>query len=351
MKKALRYHAPTIEFYDDSVNTVDAPEWVQLMRVGIFYDLRYGTIKVSEDTFLNFMKNFESNVRGVDLAIDYSHESWAEAAGWIRELELRESNTELWARVEWTPEGRRKVKGKEFRYLSADFTLNYEDNETLRTFGPVLYGAGLTNRPLIKDMAPTIALHELTEKERNDMEELIKAISEMQKAQTAQFSELTKQLSDFVAAQKPANEPAQEIQAGEDKEDDMAKMKKKLEDLMGENKSLKEQLAKLSADKKASERSAEFDKLMSEGRAVEAQRQAFCEGNMDEFVKLSANVNLKPAGHGNAPAEIEVEFADDAVKALTDKADEMVKSEGIEFAQAMSKVIDLNPELARKAGH
>ena len=44
--------------------------------------------------------------------------------------------------------------------MSPDFTFNYVDNETLNEYGPTLFGAGLTNRPVIKNMEPVIQLSE-----------------------------------------------------------------------------------------------------------------------------------------------------------------------------------------------
>jgi len=46
------------------------------------------------------------------------------------------------------------VKGRGFKYLSADYTENFQDNEKRAQHGPLLFGAGLTIRPVIKGNEP-----------------------------------------------------------------------------------------------------------------------------------------------------------------------------------------------------
>ncbi|WP_230368805.1 phage protease [Paludibacterium denitrificans] len=56
--------------------------------------------------------------------------------------------------MEWTEFGIEAVKERGFQYLSAEYSENYQDNEQGRTHGPVLLGAGLTVRPVIKRLDP-----------------------------------------------------------------------------------------------------------------------------------------------------------------------------------------------------
>jgi len=92
--------------------------------------------------------------RGVDLVIDYEHQSLqgerAPAAGWIKDLEARSDG--LWARVEWTRQARDYLLSKEYRYFSPVLRL---DPETRRPLA--LLHLGLTNVPAIKRLAPLVA--------------------------------------------------------------------------------------------------------------------------------------------------------------------------------------------------
>lgn len=149
-----------------SLSESDAPEWIQIARVGTFSHPDYGTFTIDNATLASMKKNFDEGTRGVDLALDYSHENLDEAAAWFKALDLRADGKELWAQMLWTPKGKDVVASKEFRYISPEFTFNYEDNEPDQTgkkksFGPTLLGAGLTNRPCIKNMNPVVQLTEI----------------------------------------------------------------------------------------------------------------------------------------------------------------------------------------------
>ena len=92
------------------------PSEVQLLRCGCFFhDGR--EIQITEDDLISMVKNFSEKIRGIDLMIDFSHKSEGEAAGWIKKLSLSEDNNQLWAEVEWTPEGKKNLENKSFKYI------------------------------------------------------------------------------------------------------------------------------------------------------------------------------------------------------------------------------------------
>ncbi len=74
---------------------------------------------------------------------------------------------------------------------SIDFTDNHQDVESLETFGPLLYGFALTNRPFVKGMKPVVQLSddaevpELSEKPRES--EMATAIAPVYFPRTMQF--------------------------------------------------------------------------------------------------------------------------------------------------------------------
>ena len=95
------------------------PEWIRVLPRGTveLSDHREPFL-VDEASLLSMAADFRS--RGVDLVIDYEHQSLqgerAPAAGWIKELEARGDG--LWARVEWTQQARDYLEKKEYRYFS-----------------------------------------------------------------------------------------------------------------------------------------------------------------------------------------------------------------------------------------
>ncbi len=92
--------------------------------------------------------------RGVDLVIDYEHQSLqgerAPAAGWIKDLEARPDG--LWAKVEWTRQAREYLLSKEYRYFSPVLRLDPASRRPL-----ALMHLGLTNVPAIKRLPPLVA--------------------------------------------------------------------------------------------------------------------------------------------------------------------------------------------------
>ncbi|AUH51231.1 hypothetical protein CXB49_10620 [Chromobacterium sp. ATCC 53434] len=126
--------------------------WVTLTREGSFTDPRYGRFDISRDMLLAMVRNFDAGVVGTDIFLDVNHQPGDGAAAKI--LRLAVEGGRLRALVEWTDFGRDAVKGRGFRYLSAEFSENWQDNEQGRLHGPVLLGAGLTVRPVIKRLDP-----------------------------------------------------------------------------------------------------------------------------------------------------------------------------------------------------
>lgn len=180
---------------------------VQLFRIGTFFHSQYGKFDITPEILKAMEGNFKANVRGMDLAIDYSHESEDIAAGWIKSVYLNEDGTQLWAKVDWTPSGAKVIGDKEFRYISPEFSFDYKDNETLKQYGPTLLGAGLTNRPTIKKMEPVV---ELTEFSLADSQN-----EALQKARQARSSQYGIEVTTDSALTPPAGQPTEESKYGD----------------------------------------------------------------------------------------------------------------------------------------
>ena len=261
-----RFQATPILFagIDAAKDANGVPRKVQVLRVGSFLYQddtmdEAEEIEITRETLSSMVTNFEKNVRGVDLAFDYSHKSADRAAGWFKKLFLDASGDELWAEVEWTLPAAQALANKEYRYVSADFNWDYQDNETGKKFGPTLNGAGLTNRPFVKNMAPAMALTE--------------------------GGRVAKKLDE---------------QGGDD---DVKTIKARLEVLEEENKTLRADKAKAAEAQQLAEKKGEFDVMLSEGKVVEAQREPFMKSDMKGFLAKAKKINLSERGSGNDPAE------------------------------------------------
>lgn len=187
--------------------------WVQVLSIGKFKHPVYGTIDITPDRIQKFVDNFNDKVRGIDLDVDYDHKmdpaKGRKAAGWIKELAARANG--LFAKIDWTDEAKQEIGSKNYRYISADFLDKWADQEG-KEHKDVLAGAGLTNRPFLKDMVPVNLSEIVKEDDRMDPElrkVLIKKYNLSDESTEAQILEK-------VNAEKVPDATAAEIKWNED---------------------------------------------------------------------------------------------------------------------------------------
>ena len=167
--KVLRFQDTSAFSQIELAETGKVPNKVQILKVGKFKHQTYGDFEITTKTLSEMKKNFDDNVRGIDVAFDYFHASDKEASGWVEKLELKEGGKELWATVEWTPTASKKLSDRELRYFSPDFAFQWTDPESGVKHSNVLFGGGLTNRPFLKEMQAIVAAED--DEEIQDFEE------------------------------------------------------------------------------------------------------------------------------------------------------------------------------------
>lgn len=143
----VRFLSQAVQLADGATQT-----WVTLTRTGSFNDPRYGNFAITPDMLGQMVANFDNRVLGQDVFIDVSHKPSDGAAGKV--LKLSVEGARLRALVEWTPFGVDAIKQRGFAYLSAEYHEQWKDNEKQQPHGCVLLGAGLTVRPVIKNLDP-----------------------------------------------------------------------------------------------------------------------------------------------------------------------------------------------------
>ena len=314
------------------INADEIADQIQILRVGTFFH-EGKAIEIKKSHLTKMIKNFDDEVRGIDLMLDYSHESEKEAAAWFQELYLSEDGKELWAKVDWTEDGADAVRKKKYRYISADFNFAYVDNEKLKDHGPTLLGAGLTNRPVVKKMNPTIlSEHNNPGEPKMNYEEKFKEAEEKNK----------KLMADMEAMKKDNKD-------NKDKKDD-AKFSEKEADLKKREDAVKLSEEKIETDKKEASKKGEFDTMLSEGKTVEAQRESFMKDDFAEFAKNAGSVNLAEAGNsGNNKDNKFAESETPAQDEIVSLAEKKIKEDGsLSFNEAQGQVLDENKELADK---
>ncbi len=194
----------------------DVPaSWVHALSIGDHKHPLWGLMKFPFERIQRFASNVNNNVRGIDLAIDYSHKASDEAAGWVRKADARDNG--LWLFVEWTKTAAQRIRDKEFRYFSAEFVDEWK-SET-ETFKDVILGGGLTNRPFLKDLLP-VNLSELYEKGKDKEDESME-LTELLK--TLDLSEDASE-EDAVKAIKLLQEPPEPKEKEDPPDPDLIKL-------------------------------------------------------------------------------------------------------------------------------
>lgn len=149
-----------------------APEWVHLLPAGTFQG-RDGRGPFSIDNAETLLA--ASRDPGLDMVIDYDHQTdyaavpkvggVAPAAGWVRELNVREDG--IWAKVEWTPKAAEMIANREYRYISPVFTSHKKTGKVVQ-----LLRAALTNTPNL----PITSINHSNPDGDTSMDELLKSL-------------------------------------------------------------------------------------------------------------------------------------------------------------------------------
>lgn len=272
-------------FGDGSKNiklSADHPYIIELARTVTGFHAAYGEVKLTKKDLLSFKDNFESGVIGVDLSIDFDHET-REAAGWIKEVFLSEDGEALLGGVRWTPKGALSLSDREFRYFSPEFNLDWVHPHTGKSHGPTLLGGGLVNRPFLK-MGAIVTM-------KNQGDKIVDTIKLSE--HNAKVSDLDSQITTL----KLSEATAVNVISG----------------LKTENVKLSDELKTLKSDVEKKKKEDEINILFSENKINKAQKEAMLSGKtMMEVLQLGAELNTDPKGKEGAEGNSAVVKLNDA---------------------------------------
>lgn len=133
---------------------------VQALRVGTFFHPVFGKFTITPELMDTMVLNFKDHrpKSPTELVVDYEHQSGkgveAIAAGWIKGLER--VGGELFMNVSWTEAAAKRIRDREYRFISPEFAFHYVHKETGKDIGPTLLAAALTNRPFVEGMQPVV---------------------------------------------------------------------------------------------------------------------------------------------------------------------------------------------------
>ncbi len=327
---------------------------VQLVRAGKFKQWDGVYLEITTEMLRNMKKNFDGNVKKNKLAIDYYHSSYGDAAGWIDGVTLKAGDTEMWVDVSWTETAKTKILSKELRYLSIEFEWDYIDNETEVSHGVTLCGGGLTNRPFVKGMKEILSeFSAMIDKSPEKIDDIRKILfSEMKpktEENTMNFEELKKALVSVALSDDQKKEVSRLV--GSDAE--AAKLSAEIESLKAASVDKDARIVTLSAEISAHKKEAEFSVMLSEGKAVPAQKEAFMAGDVAAFAKAAVAVNLSAKGTGGGVANTQGGDAPktpaEAQEKLLKLSTERAKADGISLMDASEIVLSENRDLQKIA--
>ena len=294
-----------------------APSRLMILNTEKFYI--YGEkLQFRKKDFKAMIKNFKEKTIGHEIPVNYGHGGYradGRAAGWIKGLDIEENR--LMADIEWNAKGKEAVEAKEYAYHSIGATMSSTDPRDGSTEkGAILFELSLTNRPA------NVHIESLVELE--------KEIEEDQEMNEKEKLELEKGRLEL-AAQKGELEAA----------------KKEIEAARGEI--VKEKL-KLSRER----RETELESFVSNKNITPAQRDKALELSSSAYegfklaipeTKLDIQTTPKGIGNNGEGEEILAEKAGEEVHRLAVKLE---KEEGIEYGDAVDRVLDNDPELAKQ---
>jgi phage I-like protein len=152
---------PTAISLADDTSGGHPASWMQVARTGNFVSQRYGKFSITRADLAQMLNNFKTitPVAPTMLPVDYDHLSMdpkkpgdGMAAGWMKDLVLRDDGDTLWGLVEWTPDAATAISKRQYQFVSPSFVKDYVWKDG-REIGTTLLAAAITNHPFLEGMA------------------------------------------------------------------------------------------------------------------------------------------------------------------------------------------------------
>ena len=203
---------------------VEGGFWHNVLPIKKFYDPRYGEVNITPELVKQMAKNFEKKIPHYRPSLFMGHDGDRKAYGEVQKLEARDDG--LWAYVVLDSEGKKLVKGKKFKYLSAEFVEHYMDKETGEDAGAVFLGVALTNQPAHPSMTPITVFEDFTKGGFDMGENPVKSEKKLLEEKVISLEEEKKQLTEKLAEVKKELEEKEKVL--KEKESDLVEKTKKL---------------------------------------------------------------------------------------------------------------------------
>lgn len=193
---------------NSDIDIKEVPKEIKILPLGLVKSQK-GNFKVDKESFDNIEKQFKG--RKLDIVIDYEHQTLhdvqAPAAGWIKELSLKQDG--IYATVEWTSKAKEYLSNKEYRYLSPVVMVRKGDNKAV-----LLHSVALTNTPAIDGMKAIInSMKDIKNiKGVDNMDELKQIAEALELDDTATIDDILKAIGELKASNEDLGVSANKFQ-------------------------------------------------------------------------------------------------------------------------------------------
>jgi len=263
-----------------------------------------------------FFKALRDNFKAHEVNINYAHNESGPSAGKI--AEIFEQDGTIWGYPMWTQSALKGIEAGEWRHVSPEYAIKFQDQDTNKDIGPTLTGLGLTNQPAQYGMEPIKAsegrhvyLSEtmpLTMKE-GTMDKLLKMLREhFELSETSTEDDISLKLGElFTSLKAKVNTPEPKA----DKKEDTTPEPQKLSDgkFVVDPKEWADyqvRIGELTHQATIARIDSAYMKLSEAGRIGDAERETFKRACLADFDRTVKTYEARPAylklseiiGHG-----------------------------------------------------
>lgn len=281
-------------------------------------------IEITSDTIKSLIANFDNNVRGQDISIEYNtHENddgENPAAAWIKELSSDEDNKNLFAKVKYSPTAEKMIEDREYKYISVEIDPLYQ-NENGKMFNNVLMGATFTNRPAVKGLKPLKLSENINNNKKIEME--------LNKLETASIENVKSKLNmkiediyDSFVAMTDKNIAIEKEKT--ELKSNLSKVEEKCEAAVTSWKKVVQETVE-------SEKELAIDTLIAKGIIANVNKeknlkQFSSKSEIDEFYKdAPAILSVKPKGSDAEEIDADISLAEEVSKQTGQSKEDIIK--------------------------
>jgi len=154
-EELISYLSPLRQFAEEDW-LEDNQRWVQIYPFDTWDHPVFGETTIDADIATKMKNGFDQNIRGQKILVDYDHgldkAKGGKAAGEFIELDVREDG--LYGLAKFNDIARQEIDDGEWNYLSGSHYDSWTHPQHKIKYEYVFDGAGLTNSPWVKGMAP-----------------------------------------------------------------------------------------------------------------------------------------------------------------------------------------------------